>query len=40
MLKIGEGKINLKELKNTLFSAYKATNTAKPEFLYLLNVNY
>ena len=40
MLKIGEGKINLKELKNTLFSTYKATNTAKPEFLYLYNVAY
>ena len=40
MLKIGEHKINLKGLKNTLFSTFKATNTAKPEFLYLLNVIY
>ena len=40
MLKIGEGKINLKELKPTIFTTFKATNTAKPEFLYLLNVEY
>jgi tRNA pseudouridine38-40 synthase len=40
MLKIGEGKINLKAIKPTLFSTFKATNTAKPEFLYLLNVEY
>ena len=38
MLKIGEGKLNLKELKPTLFTTFKATNTAKPEFLYLMNV--
>ena len=40
MLKVGEGKLNLKDLKNTLFTTYKCTNTAKPEFLYMLNVEY
>ena len=40
MLKIGEGKISLKELKQTIFKTYKCTNTAKPEYLYLLNVFY
>ena len=40
MLKIGEGKINLKKLKNTLFTTFKATNTAKPEFLYMMDVKY
>ena len=40
MLKIGEGKLYLKDLKPTLFTAFKATNTAKPEFLYLYNVEY
>ena len=40
MLKIGEGKLNLKEIKPTLFSTFKATHTAKPEFLYLYNVKY
>ena len=40
MLKIGEGKIKLNEIKPTLFSTFKATNTAKPEFLFLLNVVY
>lgn len=40
MLKVGEGKLNLKELKPTLFSSFKATNTAKPEFLYMMNVKY
>jgi len=40
MLKIGEGKLNLKEIKPTLFSTFKAVHTAKPEFLYLYNVEY
>jgi len=40
MLKVGEGKIVLKELKPTLFSTFKATNTAKPEYLYLFDVKY
>lgn len=40
MLKLGEGKLNLSNLKSTLFSSFKSTNTAKPEYLYLLNVEY
>ena len=40
MLKIGEQKLDLKELKNTLFSSYRATNTAKPEYLFMMNVIY
>ena len=40
MLKIGENKLNLKEIKSTLFTTFKATSTAKPEYLYLLNVEY
>lgn len=40
MLKVGEGKLNLKELKNTLYTTFKATNTAKPEYLYMMNVKY
>ena len=40
MLKVGEGKINLKELKPTLFSTFKAGNTARPEYLYLFDVKY
>ena len=40
MLKVGENKLNLKELKNSLFTTYKCTNTAKPEFLYMMNVEY
>lgn len=40
MLKVGEHKLDLNELKSTLFTTFKATNTAKPEFLYLLNVEY
>ena len=40
MLKIGEGKLNLKEIQPTLFTTFKAVHTAKPEFLYLYNVNY
>ena len=40
MLKIGEGKINLQNLKQTLFKTFKSTHTAKPEHLYLLNVEY
>ncbi len=40
MLKVGEHKIDLTELKNTLFTTFKATNTAKPEFLYMMNVQY
>lgn len=40
MLKVGEGKLNLKELKNTLFTTYKCKFTAPPENLYLYNVEY
>ena len=40
MLKIGENKLSLTELKPILFSTFKATNTAKPEHLYLYNVEY
>ncbi len=40
MLKIGEGKINLKDIKSTLFTTFKAIHTAKPDFLYLMNVEY
>ncbi len=40
MLKIGEGKLKLDDIKSTLFSSFKSKYTAKPEFLYLLNVEY
>jgi len=40
MLKIGEGKLNLKEIKKSLYTTFKAVHTAKPEFLYLYNVKY
>lgn len=40
MLKIGEHKLDLKTLKSTLFTRFKATNTAKPEFLYMVKVKY
>ena len=40
MLKIGEEKLDLTELKQTLFTTFKATNTAKPEYLYLAQVEY
>lgn len=40
MLEIGKGKLNLKQLKPTLFTTYKCKNTAKPEFLYLAQVKY
>ena len=40
MLEIGKGNLNLKRLKPTLFTTYKCTHTAKPQFLYLASVNY
>ena len=40
MLKIGENKLDLKDLQSTLFKNFKATNTAKPDFLNLMNVIY
>lgn len=40
MLQIGEGKLNLEAIKPILFTEFKYTSTAKPEYLYLLNVQY
>ena len=40
MLKIGENKISFNDIKKQLFTEFKAKNTAKPDFLYLLNVFY
>ena len=40
MLKVGEGKLDLKQLKKELFSTYKSKYTAKPDHLYLVNVEY
>lgn len=40
MLKIGEGKLKLNEIKSKLFTNFKSTYTAPPEFLYLENVKY
>jgi len=40
MLKIGGHKIDLSTIKSTLFTTYKCTATAKPDYLYLLNVKY
>ncbi len=40
MLKIGEGKLSLTELKTTIFKTFKSTYTAKPEYLYLYDVKY
>lgn len=40
MLKIGEKKIDLDEIKQNLFSSFKSSSTAKPEYLYLKNVEY
>ncbi len=40
MLQVGMNRINLKELKKSLFSTFKSTHTAPAEFLYLLQVNY
>lgn len=40
MLKVGEGKLDLKQLKRELYTTYKCKHTAKPEYLYLLNVQY
>lgn len=40
MLKVGEGKINFTELKKSIFTTYKSTFTAKPEYLYLYDVKY
>ncbi|MCQ2564405.1 MAG: tRNA pseudouridine(38-40) synthase TruA [Clostridia bacterium] len=40
MLAVSNGKIDLKTLKTTMFSTYKCTHTAKPDYLYLYNVKY
>ena len=40
MIKVGEGKLSLSELKSTMFTSFKATNTAKAEYLSLLEVQY
>ena len=40
MLKVGEHKIDFKNLKSHIFHDFTATNTAKPEFLYLKAVKY
>lgn len=40
MLKIGEGKIKLEDIKPNLFTSFKSVNTAPAPYLYLLNVEY
>ncbi len=40
MLAVASGKIDFSTLKPTIFNGFKSTNCAKPEFLYLLNVEY
>ncbi len=40
MIKIGEGKLELKKIKPILFTTFKSVHTAKPEFLYLKSVEY
>ncbi len=40
MINVGEKKIDFNYLKQHLFDDYKSTFTAKPDFLYLLNVEY
>lgn len=40
MLAVGEGKILLNDIRPTLFTEFKAVNTAKPDYLYLYNVEY
>ena len=40
MLNVGEKRIDFNFLKQHLFDDYKSTFTAKPDFLYLLNVEY
>lgn len=40
MLKIGEHKINLSEIKKSIFSTYKSTYTAPSEYLYLYDIKY
>lgn len=40
MINVGEKKIDFNYLKQHLFDDYKSVFTAKPDFLYLLNVEY
>ena len=40
MLKVGEVKLDLKELKKELFDTYRSRFTAKPDYLYLVTVEY
>lgn len=40
MLEVGKHKLELKNLKPTLFTSFQAKQTAKPEFLFLYNVVY
>ncbi len=40
MLEIGKGKIDLNTIKPNLFKSFKSIYTARPEYLYLLNVSY
>lgn len=40
MLEIGKHKLDFDEVKTTLFKTFKAKHTAKPEHLFLLNVEY
>ena len=40
MLAIGEGKLDLSIIKPTLFTTFKSTHTAKPDYLYLSHVEY
>lgn len=40
MLKLGEGKLKIENLKQNLFNGFRATFTAKPEYLFLWDVKY
>lgn len=40
MLAIGEGKLDLSTIKPQLFTSFKSTRTAKPDYLYLSHVEY
>ncbi len=40
MLEIGKHKLDFDEVKSSLFKTFKAKHTAKPEHLFLLNVEY
>ena len=40
MLEVGANRLALSDLKKTIFKTFKSTHTAKPEYLYLLQVKY